>query len=80
MCGDTGDPASYELIADKVRSHLAGIVRQKSVTQFPVAHHCYCNGEAGGRMVACDHCDKWFHVTCISGRVGRGDWLCRGCK
>jgi len=75
-----GYPASYELVADEVRPHLASIVRQQEVTDFPFVRHCYCDGQAGGRMVGCDGCHRWFHLACLSGEVGPGDWLCRLCK
>jgi len=75
-----GDPASYELLDEEVRPHLASMVRQRTVTQFPHRRHCYCDGEAGGRMVACDGCNGWFHLTCLSGKLTQGDWLCRQCK
>jgi len=77
---DAGDPASYELVDELVRPHLSDIMRKQDVTAFPYEQHCYCDGPAGGRMVQCDMCNRWFHRTCISGVVGCGDWLCRQCK
>jgi len=75
-----GDPASYELVQSEVRPHLAGIVRQQTLSQFPCKRHCYCDAPAGGRMVACDGCDRWYHAACLSGPVGNSQWLCRHCK
>jgi len=73
-----GDPGSYELIPQTVRPHLAHIVRQRQVMNFPHEVHCYCGGQAGGRMVRCDECDAWFHVRCVSGPIG-DQWVCRNC-
>ena len=74
-----GDPASYELVPEKVRPHLAAIVRQQQTENFPYEVHCYCQGQAGGHMVACDTCDRWYHVACLSGAVGTSSWICRNC-
>jgi len=51
------------------------------VEKFPFRTHCYCVGQEGGRMVACDHCDRWYHVACLSKAVGSGraSWLCQRC-
>ena len=56
------DPSSYELIQDAVRPHLASMIRDSVMTKFPFQQHCYCNGQAGGRMLACDRCDRWFVI------------------
>jgi len=45
-----GDPASYELVPEKVRPHLAAIVRQQQTENFPYEVHCYRQGQAGGHM------------------------------
>jgi len=76
----TGDPASYEYLESEVRPHLAKIIREERLCNFPARQHCYCNAPAGGRMVACDHCDQWFHISCLSGPVCGNQWLCRQCK
>jgi len=76
-----GDPASYELIEDEVRPHLARIIRQQRLSPFPCRRHCYCSGQAGGRMLACDMCQKWFHFSCLSGKVDpKSLWYCRLCR
>jgi len=75
-----GDPATYELLEDEVRAHLATIVREQRLSPFPCRRHCYCGEPAGGRMVACDSCDQWYHVTCLSRPVGDSEWLCRLCR
>jgi len=61
-----GDSATYEFVPKKVRPHLAAIVRQQQIENFPYEVHCYCQGQAGGRIVACDTCDCWYHVACLS--------------
>ena len=61
-----GDPASYELVDSEVDDVLF------------VNIHCHSFLASGivtvmhqrGRMVACDGCDRWYHVACLSGPVG----------
>jgi len=77
------DPGVYELNPDRVRLHLAAIVRSGKVTSFPYAVHCYCEGQAGGRMVACDTCGRWFHRGCLSAGnriIKNRGWCCRHCR
>jgi len=37
-----GDSATYEFVPKKVRPHLAAIVRQQQIENFPYDVHCYC--------------------------------------
>jgi len=75
------DPSSYEYIAEDVRPHLAQCVRMGQFHKFPFVRHCICEGQAGGRMVACDACDRWHHLGCIGSSVVKDDqWLCDACK
>jgi len=77
------DPSTYEFDADRVRSHMASMIRMRAVRQFPFVQHCYCAGAAGGHMVACDSCSRWFHRSCLSAgnRVtAKGHWMCRQCR
>jgi len=77
----SGDPATFELEPASVRLHVAEMVRRQQVTPFPFVKHCYCSGPAGGRMVACDGCDSWFHTSCLSSkRLQKGSWWCRKCR
>ena len=75
------DPASFEFVPATVRPHLASMLRQNEVKPFPFVQHCICDGAAGGRMVACDTCDKWFHMQCLTTRPrGNATWHCPSCK
>ena len=76
------DPSSYEYITDEVRAHLTRCVRTRELLKFPFVRHCICEGQAGGRMVACDACDRWFHRRCITdSNIGKNaEWFCSVCK
>jgi len=61
------------------RPHLASMIRDSVVTKFPFEQHCYCNGQAGGRMVACDRCDRWYRAACLSRVIVTDEFVCRSC-
>jgi len=76
-----GDPASFEFVPEAVRPHLATMLRENEVKPFPFVHHCVCDGQAGGRMIACDACDKWYHMRCLTTQPrGNATWLCASCE
>ena len=47
----------------------------------------FIGGEQEPRWIACDECDRWFHVKCtddLKSTVGREEieelkWICRNC-
>jgi len=74
------DPASFELVPETVRPHIACMLRENKVMKFPFVQHCICGGQAGGRMFACDACNKWFHMRCLSSVPTANDtWQCPSC-
>ena len=39
-----------------------------------------CLPDSYNNIVACDHCDKWFHHKSVNYVIANlGDWLCRDC-
>jgi len=76
------DPATYEYVPEEVRRNLERCVRTREVVKFPFVRHCVCDGQAGGRMVACDACDRWHRVRCVADSyISKSDtWFCSACK
>ena len=66
---------------DELWPHLLNIFATKKISAFPMKKRrkpqsniskervcdvfCYCRLPEKGEMVCCDHCQEWFHITCI---------------
>ena len=49
---------------------------------YYVPLYCDCHmPESFDNLVACDHCDSWFHQKCVNYNENHcGDWFCKNCQ
>ena len=42
--------------------------------------YCSCRlPDTGSTMICCDHCDKWYHSSCVGMPVTSQEWYCDEC-
>ncbi len=79
------------LIDDKINSVTADANQVPDIQDMTEADdqetkYCWCRGDASGKMISCDDCDLWFHVTCmgLGGKVSVvktiNTFLCIACS
>ena len=95
------DPTTVVFNNDELRPHLLNIFETRKISAFPVKKRrkpqnsiskeivchifCYCRLPEKGEMVCCEHCQEWFHITCIDLSIDscmpdENDWFCSSCS
>ncbi len=66
--------------ASRKRRVAVGRCGNKSISEVPVFCYCRCPDD-GQKMVCCDRCEEWYHMTCIGTNLKKGvPWFCEKCK
>ena len=88
------NPCSYIYDQSVMREHLIKCLEGLEIQPFPVIRgrrigavtslkidvYCYCRcPDDGTRMVQCDMCKDWFHLSCIDTPVEVENWYCKNC-
>ena len=89
------NPSSYVYEQKDLRGHLIKCLEGGTVQPFPVIRprrvgvasiftidvFCYCrNRDDGSKMVQCNMCKDWFHLSCIEATIVKGKkWYCNNC-
>jgi len=76
--------ADVKVLLEEHASMIVEMPEEVSKLEQAMRNYCICRRPYDGLMVACDHCDEWYHGPCVGvsqSRAGRiTNYICLRCS